>query len=272
MGLLILAQNKGGSRLHADPSAKGSVQSHTYLHRLHRTGALTRWSSEQLLTSVLPAGDSWGILAFLCATLWNLPVVPALNSTDQVTTTRQSIQQTYDLTRYLEHQLHSLAATYLNYLGPPFNEPDFDPPRIIGAEAVPSATVDFQEWHSLNDNARLAANYQAYSHLLCYLSTMDGRTPAAMPTLRHNLAHFRASLQGLLGSIAGIMASLGYQLPPTPTDGTLQLRSQFLCKMDDFWLLKELQTWLWRSAKDFNRLRKRVPSSAVMLHLETRGF
>lgn len=67
----------------------------------------------QLLTSVLPAGDSWGILAFLCATLWNLPVVPALNSTDQVTT-RQSIQQTYDLTRYLEHQLHTLAATYVS--------------------------------------------------------------------------------------------------------------------------------------------------------------
>lgn len=67
----------------------------------------------QLLTSVLPAGDSWGILAFLCATLWNLPGVPALNRTDQVTT-RQSIQQMYDLTRYLEHQLHALAATYVS--------------------------------------------------------------------------------------------------------------------------------------------------------------
>ncbi|KAJ6665487.1 hypothetical protein lerEdw1_003328 [Lerista edwardsae] len=225
----------------------------------------------QLLTSVLPAGDSWGILAFLCATLWNLPVVPALNSTDQVTT-RQSIQQTYDLTRYLEHQLHALAATYLNYLGPPFNEPDFDPPRVIGAEAVPSATVDFHLWRSLNDNARLAANYRAYSHLMCYLRTMDGAAPAAMPTLRHSLAHFRASLQGLLGSIAGIMASLGYPLPPPVPDGTPTLHSHFLRKMDDFWLLKELQTWLWRSAKDFNRLRKKVPPSAVMLHVETRGF
>lgn len=48
MGLLILAQNKGGSRLHADPSAKGSIQPHTYLQGLHRTGALTRWSSEQV--------------------------------------------------------------------------------------------------------------------------------------------------------------------------------------------------------------------------------
>uniref|UniRef100_A0ACB8G2F3 Uncharacterized protein n=1 Tax=Sphaerodactylus townsendi TaxID=933632 RepID=A0ACB8G2F3_9SAUR len=160
----------------------------------------------------------------------------------------------------------------LNYLGPPFNEPDFDPPRLIGAEAVPSATVDFQLWRSLNDNARLAANYRAYSHLLCYLRTMDGATPAAMPTLRHSLAHFRASLQGLLGSIAGIMASLGYPLPPPVPDGIPSPNSHFLQKMDDFWLLKELQTWLWRSAKDFNRLRKRVPPSAVMLHLETRDF
>ncbi|KAJ7344143.1 hypothetical protein JRQ81_000093 [Phrynocephalus forsythii] len=217
-------------------------------------------------------GDSWGILAFLCATLWNLPVVPALNNTDQVTT-RQSIQQMYDLTRYLEHQLHTLAATYLNYLGPPFNEPDFDPPRIIGAKAVPSATVNIQEWHSLNDNARLAANYQAYSHLLSYLRTMDRAAPAAVPTLHHSLAHFSASLQGLLGSIGGIMASLGYSLPtPEPSVVPKINPPTFLRKMDDFWLLKELQTWLWRSAKDFNRLRKRVPPSAVMLHLESRGF
>lgn len=137
---------------------------------------------------------------------------------------------------------------------------------------MPSATVDIQEWHSLNDNARLAANYQAYSHLLCYLRTMDGTAPTAVPSLHHSLAHFRASLQGLLGSIAGIMASLGYSLPTTGPPLEITPPSHFLRKMDDFWLLKELQTWLWRSAKDFNRLRKRVPPSAVMLHLETRGF
>ncbi|XP_067317457.1 cardiotrophin-like cytokine factor 1 isoform X5 [Anolis sagrei] len=209
MGLLILAQNKGGSRFHADPSPKGRTQAHTYLPGLQPTGALTRWSSEQL-----------------------------------------------------------------NYLGPPFNEPDFDPPRTIGAKAVPSATVDIQEWHSLNDNARLAANYQAYSHLLCHLRTMDGADAAAVPTLHHSLAHFRASLQGLLGSIGGIMAALGYSLPtPEPPPITPKpVPPNFLRKMDDFWLLKELQTWLWRSAKDFNRLRKRVPPSAVMLHLESRRF
>uniref|UniRef100_A0A8D0GXY3 Cardiotrophin-like cytokine factor 1 n=1 Tax=Sphenodon punctatus TaxID=8508 RepID=A0A8D0GXY3_SPHPU len=220
---------------------------------------------------VLPAGDLWGILAFLCAALWNLPAVPALNSTDQAGASR-SIQQTYDLTQYLEQQLRALAGTYLNYLGPPFNEPDFDPPRVIGAEAVPSATVDFELWHSLNDNARLAANYQAYSHLLCYLRAMDGATPVATPTLRHSLAHFRASLQGLLGSIAGVMSSLGYPLPPPVPAGIPTPHSHFLRKMDDFWLLKELQIWLWRSAKDFNRLRKRVPPASVMLRLDARDF
>ncbi|XP_029821801.1 cardiotrophin-like cytokine factor 1 [Manacus vitellinus] len=79
----------------------------------------------------------------------------------------------------------------LNYLGPPFNEPDFNPPRLARAERVPSATV-------------------------------------------------------------------------APND--------FLKKMDDFWLLKELQTWLWRSAKDFNRLKKKVPPAVVTLRLEARGF
>ncbi|MGH0164896.1 UNVERIFIED_CONTAM: hypothetical protein FKN15_047975 [Acipenser sinensis] len=34
--------------------------------------------------------------------------------------------------------------------------------------------------------------------------------------------------------------------------------SDFSRKMADFWVLKELQTWLWRSAKDFNRLKKRL--------------
>ena len=37
-------------------------------------------------------------------------------------------------------------------------------------------------------------------------------------------------------------------------------------------LLKELQTWLWRSAKDFNRLKKKVPPAVVTLRIEARGF
>ncbi|NWW80308.1 CLCF1 factor, partial [Climacteris rufus] len=190
-----------------------------------------------------PTGDSWGIFTFLCAALCNLPALPALNCSEELGA-GQSIQQTYDLTRYLEHQLRTLAGTYLNYLGPPFNEPDFNPPRLARAERVPSATVDLDLWRGLTDNARLAANYRAYSRLLCYLRVLDGQVGTA--ELRHRLAHFCASLQGLVLSIGG--------------------------KMDDFWLLKELQTWLWRSAKDFNRLKKKVPPAVVTLRLEARGF
>ncbi|VCW66632.1 unnamed protein product [Gulo gulo] len=56
-------------------------------------------------------GDSWGLLACLCTVLWHLPAVPALNRTGDPGP-GPSIQKTYDLTRYLEHQLRSLAGTY----------------------------------------------------------------------------------------------------------------------------------------------------------------
>uniref|UniRef100_A0A8C4V6C2 Cardiotrophin-like cytokine factor 1 n=1 Tax=Falco tinnunculus TaxID=100819 RepID=A0A8C4V6C2_FALTI len=209
------------------------------------------------------SGDSWGIFTFLCAALCNLPALPALNCTEELGA-GQSIQKTYDLTRYLEHQLRTLAGTYLNYLGPPFNEPDFNPPRLARAERVPSATVDLDLWRGLTDNARLAANYRAYSRLLCYLRALDGQAGTA--ELRHRLGHFCSSLQGLVLSIAGVMSSLGYPLPAGPAGppappGTPIAPNDFLKKMDDFWLLKELQTWLWRSAKDFNRLKKKVATS-----------
>ncbi|XP_015718810.1 cardiotrophin-like cytokine factor 1 isoform X2 [Coturnix japonica] len=221
-----------------------------------------------------PPGDSWGIFAFLCAALCNLPAVPALNGTEELGA-GQSIQKTYDLTRYLEHQLRTLAGTYLNYLGPPFNEPDFNPPRLARAERVPSATVDLDLWRGLTDNARLAANYRAYSRLLCYLRGLDGQVGTV--ELRHRLGHFCSSLQGLVLSIAGVMSSLGYPLPAGPAGPTLPpgaptAPNDFLKKMDDFWLLKELQTWLWRSAKDFNRLKKKVPPAVVTLRIEARGF
>uniref|UniRef100_A0A8C9M4Y6 Cardiotrophin like cytokine factor 1 n=1 Tax=Panthera tigris altaica TaxID=74533 RepID=A0A8C9M4Y6_PANTA len=124
----------------------------------------------------MPAGDSWGMLACLCAVLWHLPAVPALNRTGDPGP-GPSIQKTYDLTRYLEHQLRSLAGTY----------------------------------------------------------PLPGTEPTRAPGPAH---------------------------------------SDFLQKMDDFWLLKELQTWLWRSAKDFNRLKKKTqpPPAAVTLHLEAHGF
>lgn len=64
-------------------------------------------------SSILPAGDSWGMLACLCTVLWHLPAVPALNRTGDPGP-GPSIQKTYDLTRYLEHQLRSLAGTYVS--------------------------------------------------------------------------------------------------------------------------------------------------------------
>ncbi|XP_069089036.1 cardiotrophin-like cytokine factor 1 isoform X1 [Pleurodeles waltl] len=214
-------------------------------------------------------GDSPGILAFLLATLLNLATVPALNVTD--CSPRQSIQKTYDLTKYLEHQLRSLAGPYLNYLGPPFNEPDFNPPRVNAAEKIPSATVDFELWRNLNDHLRLAENYRAYSHLLCYLQGIDSEVVRA--ELRRSLDHFCTSLQGLVISIAGVMTSLGYPLPP-PLGSPARTRAanDFSKKMDDFWLLKELQTWLWRSAKDLNRLKKKVPPSVVAIRMDAQGF
>ncbi|XP_048805051.1 cardiotrophin-like cytokine factor 1 [Tympanuchus pallidicinctus] len=241
----------------------------------HRTGVPpVPLSGGSSLRCLVPTGDSWGIFAFLCAALCNLPAVPALNGTEELGA-GQSIQKTYDLTRYLEHQLRTLAGTYLNYLGPPFNEPDFNPPRLARAERVPSATVDLDLWRGLTDNARLAANYRAYSRLLKYLRGLDGQVGTV--ELRHRLGHFCSSLQGLVLSIAGVMSSLGYPLPagpagPPPSSGTPAAPNDFLKKMDDFWLLKELQTWLWRSAKDFNRLKKKVPPAVVTLRIEARGF
>ncbi|XP_041931259.1 putative uncharacterized transmembrane protein DDB_G0292500 [Alosa sapidissima] len=34
--------------------------------------------------------------------------------------------------------------------------------------------------------------------------------------------------------------------------------NEFSRKVEGFWVLRELQSWLWRSAKDFNRLKKRL--------------
>lgn len=56
------------------------------------------------------------MLACLCTVLWHLPAVPALNRTGDPGP-GPSIQKTYDLTRYLEHQLRSLAGTYVSTQG-----------------------------------------------------------------------------------------------------------------------------------------------------------
>lgn len=56
------------------------------------------------------------MLACLCTVLWQVPAVPALNRTGDPGP-GPSIQKTYDLTRYLEHQLRSLAGTYVSIWG-----------------------------------------------------------------------------------------------------------------------------------------------------------
>lgn len=49
--------------------------------------------------------------------------------------------------------------------------------------------------------------------------------------------------------------------PTPPSSSLLSVRPQmndFARKVEGFWILRELQSWLWRSAKDFNRLKKRL--------------
>lgn len=49
--------------------------------------------------------------------------------------------------------------------------------------------------------------------------------------------------------------------PTSPSSSLLSVRPQmndFARKVEGFWILRELQSWLWRSAKDFNRLKKRL--------------
>ncbi|KAF3838461.1 hypothetical protein F7725_010229 [Dissostichus mawsoni] len=56
-------------------------------------------------------------------------------------------------------------------------------------------------------------------------------------------------LTPLLSSTSSASASL-LSVRPTMND--------FARKVEGFWILRELQSWLWRSAKDFNRLKKRL--------------
>lgn len=56
-------------------------------------------------------------------------------------------------------------------------------------------------------------------------------------------------LTPLLSSSSSSPSSL-LSVPPNMND--------FARKVEGFWILRELQSWLWRSAKDFNRLKKRL--------------
>nr|XP_023847802.1 cardiotrophin-like cytokine factor 1 [Salvelinus alpinus] len=126
---------------------------------------------------------------------------------------RTSIERTYELTKYLEHQLREIKDTYLSYLGPPFSDPDFSPPRPNStALSLPSAATRLELWRGLENRARLAQNQRAYSVLLGAVRELARST--LCPYLQSSLLHFSTGLDGLLGSISGLMNTLGYSLPP----------------------------------------------------------
>lgn len=101
----------------------------------------------------------------------------------------------------------------LTYLGPPFNEKDFSPPRPNStALSLPSAATRLELWHGLENQARLAQNQKAYSVLLAAVRDLARST--LCPSLKTSLLHFCTGLDGLLGSISALMTTLGYALPP----------------------------------------------------------
>ncbi|KAM6953363.1 cardiotrophin-like cytokine factor 1 [Aplochiton taeniatus] len=318
-----------------------------------------------------------GVLAVQLALLLAAaaPSARAQDASHSLANERTSIERTYELTKYLEHQLKEIKDTYLSYLGPPFNDKDFSPPRPNStALSLPSAATRLELWRGLENRARLAQNQRAYAVLLGAVRELARST--LCPYLQTSLLHFSTGLDGLLGSISGLMSSLGYALPP-PSDASgggggdgpqyprreaggdggragsrpaplmtqslyrdraragpggrdnqgrdaearplpplslfypfggeeehplltrpvpLSLRrpaamlsppplpplysspasssssssssspllsvrpalNDFSRKVEGFWVLRELQSWLWRSAKDFNRLKKRL--------------
>ncbi|KAJ8262506.1 hypothetical protein GJAV_G00167220 [Gymnothorax javanicus] len=150
----------------------------------------------------------------LLALLWAAVIIaakvpdPALSLPNE----RSSIERTYELTKYLEHQLRDIKDTYLSYLGPPFSDPDFSPPRPnTTALSLPSAATRLDLWRGLENRARLAQNHRAYSVLLAAVRELARAT--LCPYLQSSLLHFSAGLDGLLGSISGLMTTLGYSLP-----------------------------------------------------------
>ncbi|XP_061108800.1 uncharacterized protein clcf1 [Conger conger] len=147
---------------------------------------------------------------------------PALSLSSE----RSSIERTYELTKYLEHQLREIKNTYLSYLGPPFSDPDFSPPRPnTTALSLPSAATRLDLWRGLENRARLAQNHRAYSVLLGAVRELARAT--LCPYLQSSLLHFSTGLDGLLGSISGLMTTLGYSLPlqyySLPTGGAVQM-------------------------------------------------
>ncbi|XP_069550272.1 uncharacterized protein clcf1 [Brachyistius frenatus] len=137
----------------------------------------------------------------------------AVDPSHNLASERSSIESTYELTKYLEYQLKEIKDIYLTYLGPPFNEKDFSPPRPNStALTLPSAATRLELWHGLENQARLAQNQKAYSVLLAAVRELARST--LCPSLKTSLLHFCTGLDGLLGSISALMTTLGYALPP----------------------------------------------------------
>ncbi|XP_042275528.1 cardiotrophin-like cytokine factor 1 [Thunnus maccoyii] len=207
------------------------------------------------LRSVLPLPVHQNHLVLLLAAA----MATALDPSHNLASERSSIESTYELTKYLEYQLKEIKDVYLTYLGPPFNEKDFSPPRPNStALTLPSAATRLELWHGLENQARLAQNQKAYSVLLAAVRELARST--LCPSLKTSLLHFCTGLDGLLGSISALMTTLGYALPPSSSDigSDGPTMNDFARKVEGFWILRELQSWLWRSAKDFNRLKKRL--------------
>lgn len=102
----------------------------------------------------------------------------------------------------------------MTYLGPPFNDKDFSPPRPNStALSLPSAATRLELWHGLENQARLAQNQKAYSVLLTAVRELARST--LCPSLKTSLLHFCTGLDGLLGSISALMTTLGYTIPPS---------------------------------------------------------
>ncbi|XP_035018210.2 uncharacterized protein clcf1 [Hippoglossus stenolepis] len=140
-------------------------------------------------------------------------MVMAIDSSHNLASERSSIESTYELTKYLEYQLKEIKDVYLTYLGPPFNEKDFSPPRPNStALSLPIAATRLELWHGLENQARLAQNQKAYSVLLAAVRELARST--LCPSLKTSLLHFCTGLDGLLGSISALMTTLGYTLPP----------------------------------------------------------
>ncbi|MEQ2177546.1 hypothetical protein GOODEAATRI_004699, partial [Goodea atripinnis] len=119
--------------------------------------------------------------------------------------------------------IHLLCCLFLqlSYLGPPFNEKDFSPPRPNStALTLPSAATRLELWHGLENQARLAQNQRAYSILLAAVRELARST--LCPSLKTSLLHFCTGLDGLLGSISALMNSLGYSSAHEPDPVQIQ--------------------------------------------------